>query len=216
MLLLHWLLPLRGPAARWRWRGRCCSHALLGRSVGTIIRRCLLNRLTLRPRSRFSLGLFNDWRRLRSDLGRRRCPRAFIKISRHALLKARHAFGKTALRSPGSFFLVSRKSNKSVGSILGTLKLPQPTSAPDNMASTVAAINRLTRLLFRFSVTLASTLSTQLLAPAGSKACNASARERMLGGVCASAAIASSHCRVAVVSLLRQADSASNSRAVWR
>ena len=40
--------------------------------------------------------------------------------------------------------------------------------------------------------------------------------ERRLGGVSPSLAIKSSHCRVAAASLARQADRASNSRAVWR
>jgi hypothetical protein len=54
----------------------------------------------------------------------------------------------------------------------------------------------------------------QLLATGGSNACSASARERMADGVSPSLAIISSHCRAAVVSLARQADKASNSRAV--
>jgi hypothetical protein len=53
----------------------------------------------------------------------------------------------------------------------------------------------------------------QLLGTGGSKACSASARERTLGGVSASADIMSSHCRAAVESLARTADNASNSRA---
>jgi hypothetical protein len=54
----------------------------------------------------------------------------------------------------------------------------------------------------------------QLFATGGSRACNASARERMPGGVSASLAIKSSHCRDAVMSPARQAESASSSRAL--
>src|SRR5258705_13926000 len=56
----------------------------------------------------------------------------------------------------------------------------------------------------------------QLFATGGSNACSASARERRLGGVSPPLAITSSHCRAAAPSLARHADSATNSRAVWR
>src|SRR5436305_724564 len=57
--------------------------------------------------------------------------------------------GKTALRSPGSFFLVSRKSNRSVGSQLDR-PLEQPPSALESATSTVAAIRRCERRMVGF------------------------------------------------------------------
>ena len=90
----------------------------------------------------------------------------------------------------------------------------QPASAPESATRTAAAIRRCERRMVDLSVNLVS--PRQLFATGGSKACSASARERRLGGVSPSLAIRSSHCRAAVASLARKADSASNSRAVWR
>ncbi len=120
--------------------------------------------------------------------------------------------GKTGLRSPGSFFLVSRKSSRSVGSQL--LKPPeQPASAPD---SATGQQQRSDVASGAWSISHSTLFRRQLFATGGSNACSASARERRPGGVSPSLAIRSSHCRAAVVSLARQADSASSSRAVWR
>src|SRR6202034_4818182 len=90
----------------------------------------------------------------------------------------------------------------------------QPASTPDSEIRAAAAIRRCERRMVDFS--LISFFRRQLLAIGGSNACNASARVRRLDGVSPSLAIRSSHLRAAVVSLARQADNASNSRAVWR
>ena len=125
--------------------------------------------------------------------------------------------GNTGLRSPGSFFLLSSQSSISVGSKLDNPP-EQPASAADNATRTAAAIRRCERRMVDIPITFLSPPypCRQLFATDGSKACSASARERMPGGVSASLAIISSHWRAAVVSLARQADSASNSRALWR
>src|SRR5947209_8313226 len=120
--------------------------------------------------------------------------------------------GKTGLRSPGSFFLVSRESSKSVGSQFDR-PLEQPASALDSATRTVAAIRRCERRMFYVSL---GSFRRQLFATGGSNACRASARERRPGGVSPSLAIMSSHFRAATASPARQADNASISRAVWR
>src|SRR5580700_9494306 len=90
----------------------------------------------------------------------------------------------------------------------------QPASALDSAIRTEAAIRRCERRMVDFS--LNSFSRGQLFATGGSNACRASARERKEGGVSPSLAIRSSHLRAAAVSLARQADKASGSRAVWR
>ncbi len=67
--------------------------------------------------------------------------------------------GKTGLRSPGSFFLVSRKSSRSVGSKL-LRPLEQPASAPDSAIRTAAAIRRCERRMVDFSLNSFSAVSS--------------------------------------------------------
>ena len=120
--------------------------------------------------------------------------------------------GNTGLRSPGSFFLVSRKSSRSDGS----QSVCRCRSRPARRTARSGQRRRSDVASGAWSISHSTRFPRQLLATGGSNACSASARERRLAGVSPSLAIMSSHCRVAAASLARQADSASNSRAVWR
>src|SRR5207253_5474515 len=60
--------------------------------------------------------------------------------------------GNTALRSPGSFFLVSSQSSISVGSKLDNPP-EQPASAADNATRTAAAIRRCERRMVDIPIT---------------------------------------------------------------
>src|SRR4029453_2548789 len=137
--------------------------------------------------------------------------RALVEILRHALLEARHAFGEHRLAVTGQLLLGIEKV-ETIGrvEIASAATACQRTRKRDEDGSCDQTL-RAAHTGFPNSF-----CRYQLLATGGSKACSASARERRLGGVSPSLAIRSSHCRVAAASLARQADSASNSRAVWR
>src|SRR5712671_2766138 len=139
--------------------------------------------------------------------------RALVQFLRHTLLEARHAIGENRLAFARQL-LLGVEEIEQVGRIpvAKTARAAgQDARQRDNDSGgdqTLRAAHG--RFLTQFF------LSRQLFATGGSNACSASARERKLGGVSPSLAIRSSHCRAAAVSLARQADSASNSRAVWR
>src|SRR3954468_24300107 len=133
--------------------------------------------------------------------------RALVHILRNALLKARHAFREHRLAVARQLLLgieeVEHVARIEAGATAQHAREGDQDGGCDQ-AWRAAHIG------------ISSQLSAQLFATGGSRACSASARERRPGGVSPSSAIASSHLRAAVVSLLRQADSASISRAVWR
>src|SRR5258705_112286 len=85
--------------------------------------------------------------------------------------------GNTGLRSPGSFFLVSSQSSRSLGSKL-LMPPVQPASAPDSAMRTAAAIRRCERRMGDFS--LNSVFCRQLFATGGSNPCSAQPRQNAI------------------------------------
>src|SRR3954470_12404610 len=131
--------------------------------------------------------------------------RALVHVLRNALLEARHAFREHRLAVARQLLLgieeVEHVARIEAGATAQHAREGDQDGGCDQ-AWRAAHIG------------ISSQLSAQLFATGGSRACSASARERRPGGVSPSSAIASSHLRAAVMSLLRQADSASISRAV--
>src|SRR5205085_9077041 len=131
--------------------------------------------------------------------------RALVEILRHALLEPGHALGEDRLALARQLLLGVHPVEQ-----VGRIEIGDAATAAAGQRAREGDADGECDEAFR------SAHGDQLFATGGSRACNASARERRAGGVSPSLAIMSSHCRVAVASLAFQADSASNSRALWR
>jgi len=129
--------------------------------------------------------------------------RTLVEILRHALLEAGHTSGKTGLRSPGSFFLVSRKSSRSVGS-----KTAAHAATARQRAAERDEDGRCDQTLRTAHVRFSALRNRR------KQRVQRFCARAQAGGVFAVIGNQVSHCRVAAVSLARHADSASNSRAV--
>src|SRR5579872_367417 len=201
-------------------RRRCRGGVLLGRGRGVGAGGVRL-RLALGFRGALQFG----FRRRRRRNGGSGCLsvlislllRVLVKGLRNALFEARHTLRKYLLALAGQLLLgihpvepVHRIEARKLVRAAGhrARKCDEDRSGDQTLQAT--------HCRFSFNTFPVVSSRRQLLATGGSSACSASARERIACGVSPSLTIMSSHCRAAVVSLARQADKASNSRAVCR
>ena len=142
------------------------------------------------------------------------CRRALVQILRHALLEARHAVGENRLALARQLFLgveqieqIARIEAAKAAGAAGQRARQRDQDGSSDQTLRAAHGRFLTQLVFSavsFSRPAAATPAALRRASAGS----AASRRHWQSDPAT--------CRAAVVSLARQADSASNSRAVWR
>ena len=125
---------------------------------------------------------------------------ALVQILGHALFEAWHALGEHRLAIAWQLLLgveeVQQIGRIEAAAAGAAAKHPRKRDEDGSCDQTLRSAHG--RSLKQLSVS-----RRQLLATGGSKACNASARERRLGGVSPSSSIMSSHFRAAAASLAR-------------